>query len=123
MTATIEGHRNEFTIAPDQEGCILFAPARACRFHLIEPDLGEAEESPGKSGLIAPMNGTIVRLLAQVGECVEEQDPLLVLEAMKMEHTLRAPCPGRVIAFRCAPGDLVAGGATLVEFEPAPPGD
>jgi 3-methylcrotonyl-CoA carboxylase alpha subunit len=43
---------------------------------------------------------------------------VLVLEAMKMEHTLRAPGQGRLVAFKCAAGDFVEEGAELAEFEP-----
>jgi 3-methylcrotonyl-CoA carboxylase alpha subunit len=65
------------------------------------------------------MNGTIVALLAQVGALVDTGTPLLVMEAMKMEHTIRAPGPGTVQAFFYAPGDLVAGGAPLLDFVPS----
>jgi 3-methylcrotonyl-CoA carboxylase alpha subunit len=48
---------------------------------------------------------------------LERGAPLLVLEAMKMEHTLCAPRKGMVKAFHCAPGEQVSDGADLVEFE------
>jgi 3-methylcrotonyl-CoA carboxylase alpha subunit len=56
-------------------------------------------------------------LLAQPGAAVDKGAPLLVLEAMKMEHTISAPRAGRVKGFRYAAGDQVAEGAELVEFE------
>ena len=62
------------------------------------------------------MNGTIVALLAQVGVLVDTGTPLLVMEAMKMEHTIRAPGPGVVQAFYYQSGELVAGGAALLDF-------
>ena len=62
------------------------------------------------------MNGTIVALLAQVGALVDTGTPLLVMEAMKMEHTIRAPAPGVVQAFYYQIGELVAGGAALLDF-------
>ena len=62
------------------------------------------------------MNGTIVALLADVGSTVEADAPLLVMEAMKMEHTIRAPAAGVVQAFYYQPGDLVDGGAELLDF-------
>ena len=62
------------------------------------------------------MNGTIVALLAEVGSTVEASAPLLVMEAMKMEHTIRAPVDGRVDSFYYQPGDLVDGGAELLAF-------
>ena len=66
------------------------------------------------------MNGTIVALLAKVGSTVEANTPLLVMEAMKMEHTIRAPANGTVESFYYDAGDLVDGGAELVKFEAQP---
>ena len=68
-------------------------------------------------GLTAPMPGKVVALLAQPGAKVEKGTPLLILEAMKMEHTITAPKNGTVKAFCYAAGDQVADGASLVEFE------
>jgi 3-methylcrotonyl-CoA carboxylase alpha subunit len=51
---------------------------------------------------------------------VDKGAPLLILEAMKMEHTIAAPAPGLLKTFRYAVGDQVAEGAELVEFEPDP---
>ncbi|PKO90656.1 MAG: 3-methylcrotonyl-CoA carboxylase [Betaproteobacteria bacterium HGW-Betaproteobacteria-10] len=68
-------------------------------------------------GLTAPMPGKVVALLAQPGQKVEKGAPLLILEAMKMEHTITAPTAGIVKAFCYAAGEQVADGAALVEFE------
>jgi 3-methylcrotonyl-CoA carboxylase alpha subunit len=68
-------------------------------------------------GLTAPMPGKVVALLAQAGQKVEKGAPLLILEAMKMEHTITAPTAGTVKAFCYAAGEQVADGAALVEFE------
>ena len=68
-------------------------------------------------GLTAPMPGKVVALLAQPGTKVEKGAPLLILEAMKMEHTITAPKNGTVKAFCYAAGDQVADGASLVEFD------
>ena len=72
------------------------------------------------SGLTAPMPGKVVALLAGVGQQVDKGAPLLILEAMKMEHTITAPRNGRVKAFCYAAGDQVADGAQLVDFEVLP---
>ncbi len=69
-------------------------------------------------GLTAPMPGKVVSLLAQAGQKVEKGAPLLILEAMKMEHTITAPTAGTVKAFCYAAGEQVSDGAALVEFEP-----
>jgi len=68
-------------------------------------------------GLTAPMPGKIVALLATPGQSVDKGAPLLILEAMKMEHTITAPKNGMVKAFLHAAGDQVVDGAELIEFE------
>ena len=78
---------------------------------------GEGEELEG--GLRAPMPGKVIALAVKPGTMVEKGAPLLVLEAMKMEHTISAPRKGVVKAFRFAPGDQVSDGADLLDFEDA----
>ena len=76
---------------------------------------GRGDEVEG--GLRAPMPGKVIALMASAGTVVDKGAPLLVLEAMKMEHTITAPQKGRVKAFHFAPGDQVTDGAELVDFE------
>ena len=59
------------------------------------------------------MPGTVVAVHAGVGDAVAEGQPLLVLEAMKMQHTINAPHAGTVIELDVAVGDQVNGGAVL----------
>jgi propionyl-CoA carboxylase alpha chain len=77
--------------------------------------IAELEEDPGS--LHAPMPGRVLRVAVAVGENVEEGAVLMVMEAMKMEHTLRAPHQGTVSEIRCAPGDQVEAGAVLIVIE------
>jgi len=80
--------------------------------------IAEVEASHGHSGgLTAPMNGSIVRVLVEVGQEVVAGAALVVLEAMKMEHSIRAPRDGVIKALYCSEGELVNDGATLVELE------
>lgn len=78
---------------------------------------GAGDEVEG--GLRAPMPGKVIALAVEPGTQVEKGAPLLVLEAMKMEHTINAPRKGIVKAFRFAPGDQVTDGAELLDFEGA----
>ncbi len=78
--------------------------------------IGAEHEEEG-AGLMAPMPGKVIAHLAAVGAKVDKGAPLLVLEAMKMEHTISAPRAGTVKAYRYAAGDQVAEGAELVDFE------
>jgi 3-methylcrotonyl-CoA carboxylase alpha subunit len=68
-------------------------------------------------GLTAPMNGSIVRVLVEVGQAVETGTQLVVLEAMKMEHSVRAAYAGVVTALYCAEGEMVSEGTVLVELQ------
>jgi 3-methylcrotonyl-CoA carboxylase alpha subunit len=112
----VNGHRRRGILARTHNSFTLYLPEGACHFHEVLADTGEADSAGGDNALKAPMNGTVVTLLAQVGATVEANTPLLVMEAMKMEHTIRAPGPGTIQAFFYAPGDLVAGGAPLLDF-------
>jgi 3-methylcrotonyl-CoA carboxylase alpha subunit len=64
------------------------------------------------------MPGTLIKVLVSAGQAVAEGQPLLVLEAMKMEHTVVAPYAGTVRRLPFAAGSSVAGGADLIELEP-----
>jgi 3-methylcrotonyl-CoA carboxylase alpha subunit len=86
----------------------------------VDP-IAEVEASHShQGGLTAPMNGSIVRVLVAVGQQVEAGSALVVLEAMKMEHSIRAPHAGIVKALYCAEGELVSEGAALVELDEQP---
>jgi acetyl/propionyl-CoA carboxylase alpha subunit len=69
------------------------------------------------SALVAPMPGVVIRVLAGEGDRVEPRQPLVVLEAMKMETPLTSPYEAVVKRVHVAEGDRVAGGALLVELE------
>ena len=115
----VQGHRRRAVLATTADGFTLYLPGGACHFSEVLPDTGEAQGSTADSGLTAPMNGTIVTLLVEPGDNVAADTPLLVIEAMKMEHTIRAPEAGTVKGFYFASGDLVDGGTELVDFESA----
>jgi 3-methylcrotonyl-CoA carboxylase alpha subunit len=68
-------------------------------------------------GLEAPMPGVITKVMAAPGDTVAKGQPLLALEAMKMEHIIRAPRDGRIKSIAARPGEMVQGGIPLVEME------
>jgi 3-methylcrotonyl-CoA carboxylase alpha subunit len=104
------------TIVADDTGFDLFTPQGFFRCCEVMPDLGLDDELAG-GNLTAPMNGTVVTLLSELGATVAKGDTLLVMEAMKMEHCIIAPADGQVAEFYFQPGDLVDGGAELLAFE------
>jgi 3-methylcrotonyl-CoA carboxylase alpha subunit len=94
----------------------LFTKDGTRRFAIVDP-LHDAEGAEVSGGpLVAPMPGRVISLLVEPGTHVEANQPVIVLEAMKMEHTLRAPSSGTVVSFRFAAGEQVDEGAELVEF-------
>ncbi|TXS96666.1 acetyl/propionyl/methylcrotonyl-CoA carboxylase subunit alpha [Parahaliea maris] len=118
LSFEVAGHRQRATLAATGEDFILYLSSGAITFSDVRPDTGEADSSGSAGGLTAPMNGTVVNLLVAPGTTVEANQALLVMEAMKMEHTIRAPAAGIVEAFYFQPGELVDGGAELVNFTP-----
>lgn len=64
----------------------------------------------------SPIAGVVVRVSAQVGQVIQANDPLLVLEAMKMETVITSPVAGKVARVNARAGDAVLAGQILVEF-------
>ena len=87
------------------------------RLNLIDPLAPERTEAAGGGRLTAPMPGRITQVLTKPGAEVRRGTALLVLEAMKMEHTITAPADGTIEAVRYAVGDLVEEGAELIAFD------
>jgi geranyl-CoA carboxylase alpha subunit len=90
----------------------------ACRDATFAPPL-RASAVAGDGKLRAAMTGRVVAVLAKIGERVALGQPLIALEAMKMEHVHGAPATGVVAALHVAEGDQAAAGALLAEIEPA----
>jgi methylmalonyl-CoA carboxyltransferase small subunit len=65
----------------------------------------------------SPISGVVVRVATQVGQTIQVNDVLLVLEAMKMETVITSPRAGKVAKVNVVPGDAVQAGQVLVEFE------
>lgn len=71
----------------------------------------------GQVTIVAPMPGRVLRVLAAAGDPVEAQQPVIVIEAMKMENELRAPRGGRIKEIGVAPGTSVEAGRVLAVIE------
>ncbi|NTE58614.1 acetyl/propionyl/methylcrotonyl-CoA carboxylase subunit alpha [Agrobacterium tumefaciens] len=117
LRAVIDGRQRQGYFFAEDSGHTLFLDGEHYRISQPDPvDVADATTHTG--GLEAPMPGVIRALLSQRGALVEAGEALVVMEAMKMEHTIRAPAKGIVAAINCAEGDMVAAGAVLVDFEP-----
>ncbi len=105
-------------------GTVVFAGETLHVFHggsvtqleLFDPIAHAGEDDAHGGKLVAPMPGKIVALLAKSGVAVTKGTALLVMEAMKMEHTITAPSDGTVSEFLFSAGDQVGEGAELLKF-------
>lgn len=116
LWANIDGYCSRAQIADNDGHISLYRQHGVFTFNLVTPDCGEDNAGAAQGGLVAPMNGTMVSLLVSPNEKVSKDQPLLIMEAMKMEHTIRAPSDGVVSEFYFSEGDLVDGGAELLAF-------
>ncbi|HLI99310.1 MAG TPA: acetyl/propionyl/methylcrotonyl-CoA carboxylase subunit alpha [Bradyrhizobium sp.] len=103
------------------EGRELYVRTRHDRFelHWVDPFGGDDEEQAGEDKIVAPLPGTVVAVLAEIGATLTKGAPILTLEVMKMEQTLRAPFAGVLKAIKCKVGDIVGEGVELAEIDPA----
>jgi len=119
LSVQMDERRWRLQLQRDGDQLYLFASDGQHRFTLHDP-VGESEQASADAGsLLAPMPGRIVATLVATGTQVKRGTPLVVLEAMKMEHTLQAPADGTVKGYRAKAGDQVGDGAVLVDFEAA----
>jgi propionyl-CoA carboxylase alpha chain len=115
---TVDGVRRRYRVRLAAHGAEVNGPEGQSSFARRTED--DPDEQGGTAGECrAPLPGAIARVLVTTGDLVNDGDPLVVLEAMKMEHTLRAAGTGTVGDVLCAPGDQVDVGDVLVVVEPA----
>ena len=122
MRITVEGQAYEVDVEIlDEPAGSPHSPAAASP----QVQLATPEWSPPRPGAPlsdaktcrSPIAGVVTRILAQVGQQVQENSPLIVIEAMKMESNIASPAAGVVKRVAVAPGEGVKVGQTLVEFE------
>ncbi len=118
LSAQIDGHHLQASIVFDEARCHVWFEGEAHVFVCVDPLQGHGAVSGAEHRLTSPMPGKVVALLVRPGERVKAAAPLLILEAMKMETTIRAPADGLVRSFPHAVGELVGEEAVLVDFVP-----
>ncbi|MGE4532858.1 acetyl/propionyl/methylcrotonyl-CoA carboxylase subunit alpha [Halomonas sp.] len=117
VAVTLNGHRRRLQARLADNGVVVMADAAGeTRLFWRRIDAIDHGQHEAESTLTAPMHGTVVALLVEPGQKVEKGMPLMVMEAMKMEHTMAAPADGHVESFHFAAGDTVGQGDVLLEF-------
>ncbi len=114
---TLDGVRSSGRVYADGDTFHVFTQgaAEAFEWRNLLAHAGDAEQGGGR--LTAPMPGKVIAVLVEPGQAVEAGTPLIVMEAMKMEHTIGAPAAGVVAEILYAVGDQVADGAQLLVME------
>jgi 3-methylcrotonyl-CoA carboxylase alpha subunit len=119
IAVQVDGRRHRGSAVLVDDILHLFTGERHVKLRHVDRLLhaGDAAEEGG--GLTAPMPGKVISVLVKEGETVRKGQPLLLMEAMKMEHTIAAPSEGRVSRVHYGVGEQVAEGAVLVAIDPA----
>jgi len=113
VDATMDGVRRVFVVRIGGDVVDVDSDLGASE-HAVRPRLPEPAEHVAAGSLTAPMPGAVVRVLVGVGDVVAVGQPLVVLEAMKMEHTVAAPSAGTVTTVAVTAAQQVDAGTVLV---------
>jgi 3-methylcrotonyl-CoA carboxylase alpha subunit len=116
LSADIGGARIKATVVRHAEELIIMGSGFNHRLIEHDPYALSGEEDEGGGKLVAPMPGKIVSVMVETGEDVEKGAPLMILEAMKMEHTIVAPADGVVAQVNFRVDDQVGEGDELLSF-------
>ncbi len=124
FVAVVDGHNVNGTVVFSDDATHVYIPTgmekegEATQFTLgvPAPDHGAAGEGSGAPTVMTPMPGKVVKVLAKEGDSVEAGQPVVILEAMKMEHVINAPITGKVVSIKFAEGEQVGSGDVLAEF-------
>jgi acetyl-CoA carboxylase biotin carboxylase subunit len=99
------------------DGMVVFDRGEAYEFTLDTSERADGEATAGDGAILSPMPGKIVSVAARAGAKLKKGDPILVLEAMKMEHTLTAPFDGKLTELNAKAGAQVSEGVLLAKLE------
>ncbi|PHV13212.1 acetyl/propionyl/methylcrotonyl-CoA carboxylase subunit alpha [Chitinimonas sp. BJB300] len=119
LRTVINGHRLQATVVRDGSRLTVVCNGTNTELDAFNPLLVGLQAAEATGGLNAPMPGTVVTVHVKVGDMVEKDTPLVILEAMKMEHTILAPQAGTVKEVFFEKGEQVTEGAALLEITPA----
>jgi 3-methylcrotonyl-CoA carboxylase alpha subunit len=117
LSVVLDGEHFTAQVVASGDERHIFCGSEHHRMALVDPLAHAGEELREGGHLTAPMSGAIVAVLVKAGDEVARGAPLLILEAMKMEHTIAAPRDGTVAELLFAPGDQVSEGGELLRLE------
>ena len=119
LSVSLNGHLYAPALLREGGAVHLMLKGETCVFECLDDmTAGQADLLAGADRIVSPMPGQVISLAVAVGDKVRAGDVLAVIEAMKMEHSVVAPCSGEVTAVHCAPGQRVDEHARLLELEP-----
>ena len=110
------GRHSRATVLRRAGELTIFAGGGSYRLEFEKPAVTEEEDPSGR--LVSPLPGSVIQVLVGSGETVAKGQALMIIEAMKMEHTISAPKRGTVRQIYFSKGEQVAEGAQLFDFEP-----
>jgi 3-methylcrotonyl-CoA carboxylase alpha subunit len=119
LVADLDGARVHASVVRSGDALTVFALGVSHRLELKEFETVADEDAGGR--LTAPMPGSVVDVLVSAGQKVDKGQPLMIIEAMKMEHTIAAPMAGVVAGVLFGRGDQVREGEQLIQFETQTP--
>jgi 3-methylcrotonyl-CoA carboxylase alpha subunit len=122
LSVTLDGLRTTLRVLEHDAALAVFLDGESWHFMMVDPLAPPADADAGGGRLTAPMPGRVIQLLVAPGEAVRRGQAMMVIEAMKMEHTIAAPRDGVVQAVHYAAGDPVEEGAELIELAEEKPG-
>ena len=119
LELNLGGKRTVAVVHAQGEQLSIFTEAGSAQITVVD-QLAHAGDTGHEGGrLTAPMPGKVVSFNVKAGDKVSKGQPLAVMEAMKMEHTIAAPGDGVVLELLYTPGDQVSEGAELLRIEVA----
>jgi len=117
LTLAIDGVGHRYAAQVDTDGVLLHDGERRQAFARVAPFAYAKSQQAGSDRVSAPMPGRIVVVKAKAGDSVSEGQELIVMEAMKMEITLKATRAGKIMTVNASVGEFVEADAVLVRFE------